>query len=132
MNFRQRVYQVVRAIPAGRVLGYGHVAALCGSARAARQVGYALAALGPGGVDKQGHPVPWQRVIRSSGHIAFAGDPVRGPLQRQLLEAEGITFSGERVPMESYRWSPTVQELEEAIAETTVQTGPETSAEPRG
>lgn len=100
MSFHTRVYEVVRTIPAGRVMGYGHVAAVLGSPRAARQVGWALAAL-PAGTD-----VPWQRVIRSSGGLAFQGDPSRALVQRALLEDEGVVFEGDRVPMERYGWSP--------------------------
>lgn len=99
-GIRKRVYAVVAAIPAGRVMGYGHVGAALGSPRLARQVGWALAAL-PVGTD-----VPWHRVIRSSGHLAFQGDPTRAVLQRALLMAEGIEFEGDCVPMERYGWSP--------------------------
>lgn len=99
-GFRTRVYDVVRAIPRGRVMGYGHVATVLGDVHLARQVGYAMAAL-PGDTD-----VPWHRVIRSSGHLALQGDPARGMLQRARLEGEGIGFAGDRVPMDVYGWSP--------------------------
>lgn len=99
-GFRERVYAVVRGIPPGRVMGYGHVAAALGAPGAARQVGWALAAL-PAGTD-----VPWQRVIRSSGHLALQGDPARGTVQRLLLEAEGVALTGDRVPMDRYGWLP--------------------------
>lgn len=99
-GFRARVYAVVREIPPGRVLGYGDVAARLGSPRAARQVGWALAAL-PADTD-----VPWHRVIRSSGHLAMQGDPGRALLQRARLEAEGVGWVGDRVPMGRFRWTP--------------------------
>ena len=110
-SFHQRVYAIVRLIPPGRVLAYGDVAAAIGAARAARQVGWALAALGPNGEDPAGNPIHWQRVILSSGHIAFRGDPVRGPLQRALLEQEGVVFQGDRVPMDRYRWDAAAADL---------------------
>ncbi len=98
-GFRARVYEIVREIPQGRVLGYGHVAARLGRPRLARQVGWALGAL------QEGDAVPWWRVIRSSGHLALQGDPARGPLQRALLEAEGVVFDEqERVDMAVYAW----------------------------
>lgn len=97
-GFRARVYAVVQAIPAGRVMGYGHVAAVLGTPGMARQVGWALAAL-PADTD-----VPWQRVLRSSGHIAAAGAPGRAILQRALLEQEGVRFLGERVDMAAHGW----------------------------
>ncbi len=99
MNFRQRVYALVRLIPSGRVLAYGDVATALGSPRAARQVGYALAALGD-------DTVPWHRVVRKSGHIAHGGEPGRAPLQRVLLEAEGVVFDAGHVDMARHRWQP--------------------------
>jgi methylated-DNA-protein-cysteine methyltransferase-like protein len=99
-GFRARVYAVVSMIPVGRVMGYGHVAVALGAPRAARQVGWALAALA---LDTD---VPWQRVIRSSGALAFQGDPWRGDRQRALLVAEGVEFEGDRVPMARYLWGP--------------------------
>lgn len=100
LAFREAVYAAVHRIPRGRVLGYGMVGAILGRPRVARQVGYALAALEPGTA------VPWWRVIRSDGSIALQGDPVRGPTQIRLLEAEGVTVVGNRVDMGRYRWRP--------------------------
>ncbi|MFZ5480353.1 MAG: MGMT family protein [Myxococcota bacterium] len=99
-GLRERVYAVVSAIPRGRVMGYGHVGAALGSPRLARQVGFALAAL-PTHTD-----VPWHRVIRSSGELAFQGSPIRADLQRRLLEGEGVVFEGGRVDMRRFGWSP--------------------------
>lgn len=97
-TFREAVYELVRAIPPGRVLGYGHVAAALEQPRRARHVGFALASLEPG------DQVPWWRVIRSNGHLALAGDPARGPLQARLLADEGVELRGDRVDMKRYRW----------------------------
>ena len=100
-GFRAAVYALVARIPVGHAMGYGHVAVAIGAPGAARQVGYALAALPVERLD-----VPWQRVVRSSGHLAFAGDPVRGSRQRALLLAEGVPFLGDRVDMERAAWTP--------------------------
>ncbi len=104
-GFRSRVYAVVRAIPAGKVASYGDVAAAMGAPRAARQVGWSLAALDEKSLGPQARPVPWHRVILKSGRLAFRGDLVRGTLQRKLLEAEGVVFVGEAVSMDRFRWS---------------------------
>ncbi len=100
LGFRQAVYAAVAVIPHGRVLGYGQVAAMLGSPRAARQVGYALAALPPDTT------VPWWRVIRSDGSLALQGDPGRGPLQAALLQAEGVELLDWRVEMSRFGWAP--------------------------
>lgn len=107
MGFRAAAYAVVRRIPEGQVLGYGQVAALMGAPRAARQVGYALAALPPDRADPlSADAVPWWRVIRSDGSIARQGDPARGDHQQALLEAEGVALPAGRVPMERFQWRP--------------------------
>jgi methylated-DNA-protein-cysteine methyltransferase-like protein len=108
VGFFQRVYQVVRMIPRGKVATYGQIAAIVshpfdfaqGKPRAARTVGWALHAL-PDGTD-----VPWQRVINAQGMVSITcelHDPI---LQRELLEEEGIVFDEEgRVDLERYRWA---------------------------
>ena len=114
-GFRTRVYAVVRAIPEGRVAGYGDVAALAGAAGAARQVGYAMAAL-------RDESVPWHRVVRSTGAIACQGAPGRPVLQRARLQGEGVIFVGDRVDMARHRWRPDREGLEallEAIEDGT-------------
>ena len=96
----QRIYEVVRRIPAGRVATYGQVAQLAGLPGHARQVGYALHAL-------RDEDVPWQRVINSRGEISLRRDPGPEGLQRAMLEAEGIAFDLRgRVDLKRFRWHP--------------------------
>lgn len=97
-GFHERVYAVVRQVPAGAVTTYGDVATVLGSPRVARQVGFALAALDDPGV-------PWHRVINAQGRISHRGDLVRAELQQRRLEAEGVLFDpGGRVELDRYRW----------------------------
>ena len=95
---RERIYAVVRAIPRGRVATYGQVAQLAGLPGHARLVGYALAAL------DTDSGVPWHRVVNAQGGISLAADSHAARAQRALLEAEGITMRGGRVPLDRYRW----------------------------
>lgn len=98
--FTERVYEVVRQIPRGRVTTYSAVATLVYSPRAARAVGQALRAGRWPGDD-----VPWQRVINSQGHISVRGDVARASRQRFLLEAEGVVFDTEgRIDLERFGW----------------------------
>jgi len=99
-GWNRLVWGLVEQIPAGRVMGYGHVAAALGHPGRARQVGWALAAL------PRDTTVPWQRVIRSSGSLAFQGTPERAMLQRARLQAEGVEFQGDGVDMARYGWLP--------------------------
>jgi methylated-DNA-protein-cysteine methyltransferase-like protein len=104
-GWRAGVAAAVRCIPPGFVLGYRDVGVLLGRPRAARQVGYALAAL------PEGQDVPWWRVIRSDGTIAMQGDPSRGMVQISLLRREGVAVSERgRVHMASARWEPVLDE----------------------
>lgn len=106
-RFRERVYALVAAIPAGRVATYGQIAALAGHPRRARHVGNALAAPEP-----PRHPgLPWHRVINAQGRISRRGgaeavteDISNG--QMRLLQAEGIAFGAGRVDLDQFRWRP--------------------------
>jgi methylated-DNA-protein-cysteine methyltransferase-like protein len=96
----RRVYAVVRRIPRGRVATYGQVAALAGLRGHARQVGYALHALGV-------TTVPWHRVINSRGEVSPRSAPGWDEIQRELLEDEGVYFDARgRVDLASKVWRP--------------------------
>ncbi|HEX8210038.1 MAG TPA: MGMT family protein [Longimicrobium sp.] len=96
-----RILEVVRRIPAGRVLTYGDVAALAGLPGHARLVGYALHAL------PDGTTVPWHRVINARGGISTGRAYPGGELvQRFLLEGEGVEFDARgRTSLGRYRWN---------------------------
>ena len=100
MTTYERIYDVVRRIPRGRVATYGQVGAEAGLAGRARQVGYAMAAL-PDESD-----VPWQRVVNAQGRISPR--PGHGPhVQRLLLEEEGVVFREDgRLDLARYLWQP--------------------------
>lgn len=96
----RRIYAVVRRIPRGRVATYGQVARLAGLANAARQVGYALHALGGGTA------LPWHRVINSAGRISLPPG-AGGVEQRFRLLEEGVTVDpGGRIPLRRHQWKP--------------------------
>ncbi|MEM6926928.1 MAG: methylated-DNA--[protein]-cysteine S-methyltransferase [Myxococcota bacterium] len=97
-GFHDKVYEVVKTVPAGRVATYGDVATVLGSPRVARHVGWALAAI----VDQL--EVPWHRIINAKGTISARGDVVRATLQRDRLEAEGVEFDAhDRVDLARFR-----------------------------
>lgn len=101
----ERIWACVRDIPAGTVASYGQVAELAGLPRGARQVGYALRHL------TAGSDVPWHRVVRSSGMLAFPpGHPSRARQARKLAAEDVPVLSG-RVSMSKYRWRPALDEL---------------------
>jgi methylated-DNA-protein-cysteine methyltransferase-like protein len=94
-----RIYAVVRQIPPGKVATYGQLAAIVGGCTA-RMVGYAMAALP---ADSE---VPWPRVINRQGKISPRGAGDGSLRQRQILEAEGITFDSKgQVDFDQVGWS---------------------------
>lgn len=109
-GFFERVYAVVRRIPAGTVATYGQVSRLAGEPRRARFVGFALHANPHPWVRAAGEPadaeaVPCHRVVFADGRLspgfAFGGEGA----QRALLEAEGVRFLPDgRVDLAASRW----------------------------
>lgn len=98
-EFTQEVIRLIKAIPEGKVATYGLIAALAGNPRAARQVGWLLHS------STQKHQLPWHRVIKSSGHLAFPQHSEAYEYQKGLLEMEGIVMLGGRVDLKQYLWS---------------------------
>lgn len=100
-DFFARVYEMVRAIPPGRVATYGQIAALLGHPRAARTVGWALHAL------TEDTDVPWHRVINGRGRITTSCREHAASLQAELLRSEGVAVDREgRVTLERFLWRP--------------------------
>ena len=93
-------YQVIRAIPAGKVATYGQVARLADMPRCARTVGYAMAAC-------RDASVPCHRVVDRFGGTKACFDTFASGTQRALLEMEGVVFTLEgRVDLERCQWEP--------------------------
>jgi methylated-DNA-protein-cysteine methyltransferase related protein len=103
-DFKQRVYDLVAQIPEGRVMTYGQIAALCGAAWAAWEVGQ-IAHTSPTGL-------PWQRVVNKQGGLA-AGWPNGGrATHRALLEAEGVEVSDDyKIDVGKLLWDPSQTKL---------------------
>lgn len=96
-GFFEQVYALVEQIPPGRVATYGQVAALLGTPRAARAVGWALRALG----ESRAADVPWHRVVGAGGRISLRAGS--GPAeQRRRLRSEGVCFRGGRLDLARY------------------------------
>ncbi len=88
----EAIWQVVCAIPRGRVSTYGDVARAAGLLGCARQAGYALR------VAPRELNLPWHRVVGSGGRIVFPSGSRGHREQTRRLRAEGISVSAGRVP----------------------------------
>ena len=96
---RERIWQIVAAIPAGKVATYGQVAKLADIGNGARQVGRTLREL------PAGSSLPWFRVINSQGRIAMREDSSVSR-QAELLAQDGVTLVNGRVNLKLYQWRP--------------------------
>lgn len=108
-TFQEQVYEVVCAIPKGKVATYGQIAAMLGKPRNARFVGFALHSNPKPGI------IPCHRVVFRDGSLA-PGFAFGGPdEQLKLLEEEGVQFidsarggnagqDGLRVDMQRCQW----------------------------
>ena len=99
-NYRERVYEIVRTIPVGRVMTYGQIAGMLGEGYTPRTVGFVMH-----GADTK--ETPWQRVINSQGACSTGKMTVPVNLQQQILEDEGVKFDAKgRCDLKVYGWSP--------------------------
>lgn len=104
-DFYQKVYEVARCIPEGRVTSYGAIANYLGRRGGARMVGYAMNS----SHDKD---VPAHRVVNRQGLLTgkhhFAGIH----LMQQLLENEGVEVVDDQVvDFDKRFWDPTLELL---------------------
>ena len=95
---RQALWQVLAAIPCGRVSSYGRLAQLAGLGRGARLVGRWLGQL-PDDTN-----LPWHRGLNSQGQLSLPADSPSGQEQYQRLTAEGVIIRNRRVNMARFGW----------------------------
>jgi len=96
-NFKDDVFKIVQQIPAGRLMTYGQIAALCGAPWAAWEVGQ---------IAHFGNPeLPWQRVVNKQGGLA-KGFPGGISGHKNMLEREGVIAVDNTVNIEELIWYP--------------------------
>jgi len=98
LDIREIIWQVVAAIPKGKVATYGQVAKMAGYPSHARLVGATLKIL------PKDTTLPWHRVINAQGKISFDQGSAAYKRQQSLLEAEGVVFLKEKVSLNYYGW----------------------------
>lgn len=94
----------VAAIPRGQVCAYGRVAEVAGLPRRARLVGRVLKELAPG------DDLPWYRVVRASGQLAFKPGSAAYKRQASLLSAEGVEIRNQRIDLQRFGWQLTLDQ----------------------
>ncbi|MGI0105492.1 MGMT family protein [Salinimicrobium sp. WS361] len=103
-SFFERVYEVVKLIPEGRVTSYGAIAVFLGAKGSARMVGWAM-----NNASKM-EDIPAHRVVNRNGLLTgkhhFPGTRV----MQQMLEAEGVQVINDKiVRFQDYFWDPSVE-----------------------
>ncbi|MCL4529612.1 MAG: MGMT family protein [Chloroflexi bacterium] len=102
-EFNERVWQLVRQVPRGKVATYGQIALMLPTPNGVNFESYK--AFGPrwvgGAMAACPDDVPWQRVINSQGKISERPGAEK---QRMLLEEEGIVFVKDKVDLKKYGW----------------------------
>lgn len=105
-NFFERVYEIAKLIPYGRVTSYGAIATYLGAARSARMVGWAMNNSGE-------NDVPAHRVVNRIGLLTGKQHFEGTNLMQQLLESEGIIVVENKIQnFEIVYWNP-MTELKE-------------------
>ncbi len=100
-DFFQRVYEVVKQIPYGRITTYGAIAKKIGAPKSARMVGYALNA------SHLNEDVPAHRVVNRKGLLTGKHHFQGTNLMQQLLESEGVKIKENTVQnFDECFWEP--------------------------
>jgi methylated-DNA-protein-cysteine methyltransferase related protein len=104
LSFFERVYQVARQIPAGKVTSYGAIARAIGSAQSSRMVGYAMNA------SHNLPDIPAHRVVNRNGLLTGKHHFQGTSLMQQLLENEGIQVVNNQIQdFDKHFWTPEIE-----------------------
>jgi methylated-DNA-protein-cysteine methyltransferase-like protein len=103
-NFFDRVYDVVKQIPFGKVTSYGAIAKAIGSTQSSRMVGWAMNA------SHNNLEIPAHRVVNRNGLLTGKHHFQGTNLMQQLLESEGITIiDNQIIDFKNHFWTPEVR-----------------------
>ena len=103
LNFFDKVYEVAKQIPVGRVTSYGAIATYLGAAKSARMVGYAMNG-------SHGKDVPAHRVVNRKGLLTGKHHFEGTNLMQQLLENEGVVVVENQIQnLDVVYWDPSVE-----------------------
>ena len=97
-HFTEQVIKIIQSIPKGKVLTYGLVAKLAGNPRGTRGVVWILHS------SSKSQQLPWHRVIKTTGELAFPPTSKSFQLQKKLLTQEKIVVRKGCVNVNNYMW----------------------------
>ncbi|MFT4809504.1 MAG: methylated-DNA-protein-cysteine methyltransferase-like protein [Paraglaciecola sp.] len=100
-----KIWRTVQLIPLGKVASYAQIADLAGLPGRARLVGKSL------GYVPKDMGVPWHRVLRFNGQIAFPTGSEQSQRQTGLLQQEDVAVFNSRVKLSLFQWQPDLAEM---------------------
>lgn len=104
-GFFEKVYEIARLIPKGKVTSYGAIATFIGTKESARMVGWAM-----NNSHYCKYPIPAHRVVNRNGMLTgkyHFGNP---NLMQQLLENEGIKIINDQIiDFNKHFWNPNIE-----------------------
>ncbi|HZL11505.1 MAG TPA: MGMT family protein [Prolixibacteraceae bacterium] len=104
-TFYEKVYEVVRMIPPGKVTSYGAIATFLGSAQSSRMVGWAM-----NNAHVQEKYVPAHRVVNRNGLLTGKHHFGTPTAMQEFLEAEGIQVIDDQIiDFEKHFWNPSAE-----------------------
>lgn len=97
-GFKEKVYQLTRQIPKGKVATYGQLARLAGKPKAARAIGLFMR------INPDAPHTPCHRVVAADGSLT--GYSAEGGIKKkkQMLQNEGVHFVSDKVDLMRSRW----------------------------
>lgn len=98
MRFSERVLDLCRKVPRGKITTYGEIARVMGKPRASRAVGQALKR-NPKPIE-----IPCHRVVRSDGSLGGYGGSGRRRTEKKkaLLRGEGVDVKKDKIKIRDY------------------------------
>ena len=102
IDWIEKIYEIVRKIPKGKVTSYGAIADAIGARTTARMVGWAMNA------SHTAKPkVPAHRVVNRNGLLTGRHHFASPTLMQELLEAEKIEINDNQIiNFEKHFWKP--------------------------
>lgn len=98
MTFKDKVYQIAKEIPKGKVTTYGYIARLAGNQKASRAVGYFMK------TNPFAPTVPCHRVVGFDGKLTGYSSGKGVSTKKEMLVNEGVRFIGDKVDLSHSLW----------------------------
>lgn len=98
MTFREKVYEVTKKIPKGKVATYGQIARLVGNPKAGRAVGLFMK------INPDAPHTPCHRVVARDGSLTGYSGKGGIKTKKAMLLSEGVQFVGDKVDLSHSQW----------------------------